>query len=270
MEEENRGAEQKRTAPGTGEQYLAALIKCADWVARPYKQLAEKNRANTEVLKELYMCACDGVPAEKAIEAQKKNPPEGALRFLRRKHIETMALGNYSDELSGIREITSTLEREIRMMSDMLTHIVNHVPNFDAMFPEEQRQMQEREKEDYENPAQEQRQYEEPVRDPDTKQSEERVKEHKMHIKGSVLEAGIQKIRGWKKVRKPRRKRIPDFMGELLDDGYSSEQLDYILDCMEDGADLEDIKRFASPKLPVDLMRRLRMLEERKEIGNGK
>lgn len=255
MEEEKKSPETRRSAPGTGEQYLLALIKCADWVGRPYKQLAEKNRTNTEALKELYLCACDGIPVEKAEEALKKNPPEGALRFLRRKHIENLALGNYSEELSGIKKTTSTLEHDVKTMSDMLTHIVSHVPDFDAMFPE--RSSGEREEK-----MRESMERETETEPPDPKEEKEQGKEN-------ILESGLQKIREWSKAKRRKKGRIPEFMGGLLEKGYSMEQLDYFLDCMEEGMTLEEIQKFASPKLSVELMRRLRMLEERKK-NDGK
>jgi len=280
VEEEKKSPETRRSAPGTGEQYLLALIKCADWIERPYKQLSEKNRANTEALKELYLCACDGVPAEKAAEALKKNPPEGALRFLRRKHIENLALGNYSEELSGIKKTTSTLEHDVKMMSDMLTHIASHVPNFDAMFPE--RPPGEQEGKTQENAVeerQENRMQKEPERagmgyasltlreSREREQGTEQLdpKEEKERRKENIFESGLQKIREWGRAKRIKKEHIPEFMGGLLEKGYSTEQLDYFLDCMEEGMTLEDVQKFASPKLPVELMQRLRMLEERKK-----
>lgn len=284
MEEEKKSPEPRRSAPGTGEQYLLALIKCADWVERHYKQLAEKNRSNTEALKELYLCACDGVPVEKAAEALKKNPPEGALRFLRQKHIENLALGNYSEELSGIKKTTSTLEHDVKMMSDMLTHIVSHVPNFDAMFPEQPpREQEEKTQENAMQERQENRMQKESERTGmgqvslELRESMEREtetelsdpKEEKEQRKENILESGWLKIREWGKAKRRKKGHIPEFMGGLLEKGYNTEQLDYFLDCMEEGMTLEEIQKFASPKLSVELMQRLRMLEERKR-DNGK
>lgn len=102
------------------------------------------------------------------------------------------------------------------------------------------------------------------------KQQETRGNMQETEKKGNILGSGLQKMKAWKKGNRKKRKHIPDFVEELLEDGYSSEQLGYILDCMEDGADPEEIKRFASPKLPVELMRRLRMMEKKEETGNGK
>lgn len=279
--EQGKSNETKRK--GTGEQYLYALIKCADWVDKPYKQLAEKNRVRPEVLKELYLCACDGVPIEKAIEAQEKNPPEGALKFLRRKFLESAATSEYQEQITGIKLTTSTLEKEVRQMSGMLKHIAEHVPDFDSMFPKETQQMLEQEIQSQEDVPKSGTQENEPEHVPEMNTQK--------HIQKDVVESGTIE-NGKKDVPKPgtqgnaqenvpksgtkknrnvwfpwERKRGPaDFIEKLLEVGYSNEQLDYLLDCMEEGLPIEEIERFSSPKLPVEVMRRLRRLEERKEI----
>lgn len=256
---------------GTGEQYLYALIKCADWVSKPYKQLAEKNRARPDIMKELYMCACDGVPIEKAMEAQEKNPPEGALRLVRRKFLESETTNEYQEQLTGIKETTVTLEREVQQMSGMLKHIVENVPDFDALFPKEVGEMEKK-------IAQKQKLVQKGVPKSGTLEqiksvpksgTQETEKEDvpefstQKQEKENVPKFGTKKRRRlpWEKTLEP-----AEFIERSLAQGYSSEQLEYLLDCMEEGVAVETIERFSSPKLPVDVMRRLRTLEERKEV----
>lgn len=234
MEAEKKEIPEKRSSPNTGEQYLIALIKCADWVARPYKQLCEKHRMNIEVLKELYLCACDGVPIEKALEAQEKEPLEGALRLLRQKHLENTAMDNYKGSIT-------TLKKEVEQMSAVLQHIADHVPDFDSMFPEKESEGQEPEKLVLGS------------------QKEQTLSEWDVPESGTK-KAKISRWFPWAKKRE-----TADFIKKLLEADYSREQMEYILDCIEDGLSPKYIQRFTSPKLPVDVMRRLRVLEERKE-----
>lgn len=254
---------------GTGEQYLYALIKCAEWVSTPYKQLAEKNRASPEVMKELYLCACDGVPIEKAIEAQKKNPPEGALRLVRRKFLESTTTNEYQEQLTGIKETTATLEKEVQQMSGMLKHIVENVPDFEALFPKE---VGEAEKET----AQKQRN----VPESGTKeQAKENVPKSgtKEQAKESVPKSGTKEQAKENATKSGTKRRIhlpweksmepAEFIERSLTEGYSNEQLSYLLDCMEEGVPVETIERFSSPKLPVGVMQRLRKLEERRDLN---
>lgn len=278
METEKNGEQAKNVEiekrKGTGEQYLFALIRCADWVEKSYKQLAEKNRANPEILKELYLCACDGVPVEKAIEALQKNPPEGALRFTRRKHLENVSMDEYQEQLSGIKKTTTALEKEVKQMSGMLQHIVEHVPDFDSMFPGDGDEPIESNME----PEQKKQSEEIVPKGPEQKQKKEDVPKSGTQADAdeNVPKSGTQtgadenvpksstkkrNIRfSWKRQKEP-----AEFIEKSIQEGYSNEQLEYLLDCMEEGLSVEKIERFASVKLPVDVMRRLRSLEERKE-----
>lgn len=64
--------------------------------------------------------------------------------------------------------------------------------------------------------------------------------------------------------RKPRReKEGRDFIEIFLNDKeYSQEQRDYLLRCLEEGDSVRDIRGFASPKLTVEMMQRLRSLQK--------
>lgn len=252
MDEEINVQAGKTNLPGTGEQYLDALIRCADWVPTPYKKLAALNKARPEVMKELYLCACDGIPAEKAEEAQEKRPPEGALRFLRRKYIQNETMGDYTEELTSIKATASYLEKEVKQMSETLQHIADHVPNFDAMFPERVLLQEKSETEDDKLQEKEDDKLQE-KEDDELQETEEKT------------DSGLQKIKKKWAARK-KQKGISYFMEEMMEKGYGTEQVDYLLTCLEEGLSVEQIRKFASPKLPIDVMQRLRMLEERKEI----
>lgn len=274
MEEEKNGEQGKNgeieKRKGTGEQYLYALIRCAEWVDKPYKMLVEKNKTRPEVMKELYLCACDSVPVEKAIEAQEKNPPESALRFIRQKHLENTAMDEYQEQIAGIKRTTVTLEKEVRQMSGMLKHIVERVPDFDSMFPGDENEAG--------NIVQEKRD-----QDKKSQEKKELVQNSILQVQDTqekgVPEFGTAKTAlkvkdvmnsGTKKESRTRwlswgKKNPANFIEKSLDAGYTNEQLDYLLDCMEEGVPVKQIERFSSPRLPVEVMRRLRSLEERKE-----
>lgn len=266
METEQKDIPEKQKHPGkkdmkdAGEQYLFALIKCADWVGKPYKQLAEKNRMNTEFLKQLYLCACDGIPIEEARAAQEKNPPEGALKFLRQKYLEESVVNSYQNELTDIKGTTAALEKEVKQMNGLLLHISDHVPDFDAMFPEDvPDEILDEEMADARELLPEKKPEAVPTGQGTGHPLQQASQE--MDVPKSGTKNGKKKWFPWK-----RKREAADFIERSLDAGYSKEQLEYLLDCMEEGMAVEEIEKFSSPKLPVDIMRRLRMMEERKEI----
>ena len=99
-----------------GEQYLGALFKCASWISPAYKEMAEKVKGKLEVLKELYLCSCDGVSEEKALETLDKDNPEVMLRFIRQKCVEERATKGYEEELKEIRKAAALVRHEMQDM----------------------------------------------------------------------------------------------------------------------------------------------------------
>lgn len=247
--------------PAQGEQYFMAAFKLAEWIPKQYKNLAAQYKS-VEIWKELYLCACDGVPVEKAAEAMQKNPPDGALAFVRQKHLENVLFRSYEQELSSIKETTSSLEQEVRTMSQTLTHLAEHVPQLDAMFPETDVPES--------GTQQDSAQTVPPVNTPEKKaETVEEAEKNKpgdgrIEKKEHPALSGMQGFGIWKKI-KQKKDNISAYLEKCLKEGYSSEQLEYLLDCMEDGMSIPELERIASPQLPVDMMRRLRMMEERKE-----
>ena len=119
-----------------GEQYLGALFKCASWISPAYKEMAEKAKGKLEVLKELYLCSCDGVSEEKALETLDKDNPEVMLRFIRQKCVEERATKGYEEELKEIRKAAALVRHEMQDMKEKLDAITEKVPSMAAMFPE--------------------------------------------------------------------------------------------------------------------------------------
>lgn len=262
--------EKEKNSDDIGRQYLYALLTCAEWVEEAYRQIARKNQKNREVLKELYMCACDDVPIEKVIEAQKQSHPEEALKFLRRKYMEDSTLDEYHKELTGIRKVTAGLEKEIGQMSGLLKHIAGNVSNFGIMFQEEGEIPKE---------ISDELSFQEMYADMAKTGSGTNQEQQKVKLEtdlGNVTKENDVPKSGTKTVKKKRKRsrcflwrrkeqEPAEFIEKSLIAGYEKEQLEYLLDCMEEGVPLEIIDKFASPKLPVEVMKRLRVLEERKE-----
>ncbi len=70
----------------------------------------------------------------------------------------------------------------------------------------------------------------------------------------------------WKRKEPPLRV----FIERKISEGFSGENLDFILTCIEEGMSQKEIDEVASPKLPVEVMQRLKELNQRKgEAKNG-
>lgn len=258
MEGGKIGAGQKRTAPGTGGQYLAALMKCADWISMDYKSLAAENMADVELLKELYMCACDGVPVELAMGARREGNPQAALHFVRMACIRDAGTVRGQDN-----------EEEKRDMGFA-------GPGFFAMFPEGQEEPLKPRRGELSSSKEEgglAEKAEEGLYDDVSEKGlgqEECSPWDRKCPKGKIIEKIFRKMEERNRGMKVKGKKITGFMEECLKEGYDREQLEYFLECMEKGMTLREIKRAASPKLPVEVMRRLHELERRKGKWIGK
>ncbi len=73
----------------------------------------------------------------------------------------------------------------------------------------------------------------------------------------------------FKRFCRSREHKITKYVEALAAQGYEKEQMEFLLDCMEEGMDIDEIRQFASPALPVHVMRRLKELSKRKEKLNG-
>lgn len=60
-----------------------------------------------------------------------------------------------------------------------------------------------------------------------------------------------------------RRESPKEFLSEIID-LYSTQQLHFIMDCMEEGIPIRNIRTFISPVLPVEIMQRLKKIEQEK------
>ena len=232
--------------------------------------MAEKAKGKLEVLKELYLCSCDGVSEEKALETLDKDNPEVMLRFIRQKCVEERATKGYEEELKEIRKAAALVRHEMQDMKEKMDVITEKVPSIAAMFPEE-----EPVKDAVEQPV-------EPVKEIIRKKelvSSENEKEQ-LAVPESGTNVVTEKEQGVKKWKdkihktfstllKSRTESIHKYVESLLEEGYTDEQLSFLLDCLEDGDTPEQIRKYASPKLPVEVMKRLKMMEEREDKKDG-
>lgn len=224
-----------KKAPATGEQYLRALFVVAEWIPEEYRGLA--SGLTQEVLRELYLCACENVPAKKAKEALEKKNREKALHHLRLKKIEEEALSESTLNLNDLMKRTEGFEKEIHDMAQTISQIAAaQGPTIQEVFPERKAETQQPKAESKEKP------------------------EISLPEKASEKQSFILSVR---------RKGQKHFVEKMFTKGYSNEQISFILDCIEEGLSEKQIKSFASPKLPVPIMLRLKNLKIKEGKHNG-
>lgn len=235
----------------SAQEYLYAMIRCAEWVSDDYKKLAEKNKEKLEILKELYLCACDGVPVEKVQGAlEQKKSSDKMLHAIRKKCLEESLTTDYEKEISKIQKKAAALEKNVNQMKDEVKDIKERMPTLESAFPE-QRDMEKAELEAV------------PISGKSQEQSEEPENRDKPEKKENVPKFGTggKSLSKFDWIRQFRVKAKRRYIEYLLQEGYDKEQLSYLMDCLEKGMTPGEIEKIASPKLPVEIMERLRQME---------
>lgn len=251
-------------------QYLYATIQAASWISDAYKKFAEKYKETKKPLQELYLCFCERVPLDILQMAELSEPVENSFRSARRKHIESELLKNYSSELEQLKAITAETENEIKQMSSTVNIIAEAIPTFDELF---MAPMDIEETKEVSNVLQNEKMSDAP----------KDVKKHDGLISGTsegqlvnTKEKTVNKDNWIKKVTKKltnllRLRNNPTSMVvNMISEGYSEQQINFILSCIEEGMSESDIQSFSDPRIPIEVMKKLKELKEKENLKHGK
>ena len=265
----------------TAEEYLWGVIYCADWIKPAYKKFADAYRTNPKALRELYLCFCDHVPESALKDAAKSDRVEVAFKICRKEHLEKEWLGDYSKTLQELSSISGEIGTEVKQMAGTVSNIAESMPNWDAMFSKEV-------------PA------ELPSKTVTTEIASKAVEKEKSKTVEALsipapatgmknesaeekgMERMVPKKKGKGNLIKLLKKKISEihhykshpslFVIELFSQGYTDVQINFILDCMEQGMTEKEIDEIADPKIPVDMMKKLRDMyfKKKENMENGK
>lgn len=237
---------EKEAESNQAPEYLFAAFMEADWIDEKYKSFGEKFRKEPKIIRELYLCACDGVDINMLHMAETKEPIENSFRGCRKRHLEERFLAGYTDDLNALKVISNAMVSEVKKVSQKVTHIAEHIPSMEEMFTQT-----EPPKESV-NEQQEKIINKVPVAD--------RIEVSVKHEKPSFMSNFRE---GFFRLKRPAK-----YVEKLVSEGYSEEQIAFILDCLESGDKIKDIEAFASPKITVELMKKLRDVQKG-ELNNG-
>lgn len=273
-----------KESSNSAEEYLWGVIYYADWIKPAYKKLADAYRTNSKALRELYLCFCDKVPESALKEAAKSERVELAFKLCRKEHLEKEWLGEYSQKLQELSSVSSEIENEVKQMSGTVSNIAEAMPAWDEMFSKEipdvlPTQTVSTELSSKSNKTVKQ---EKPPKVEKVLESFSGPSDNSKKTEKTATESVTQKKKGKGNFFKLLKKKISEifyrkntpslFVIELYTQGYSDAQINFILDCMEQGMTEKEIDKIADPKIPVDMMKKLRDMHMRKkgDIKNGK
>lgn len=251
-------------------QYLYAVIKEADWIDKEYKHFAEKYKKTEKPLIELYLCICDNVSLDVLQLVELNEPVEEAFRECRQKHLESIYTKKYSNDIRKIKHIAAATEKEVKNMSGTVKLLAENIPSFDEMFSHpmdnEKDEVSQEKKGFLKNESKAENDKKEKVEHKSNEYFEKRNYSTNVNKPGKT---SFQKfLDKQNSIFSMYKKKSPaKYIETLVKEGYSIEQIDFILDCMEAGDSIREVEEFASPKITVELMKKLRELRK-KERGS--
>lgn len=248
-------------------QYLYAVIKEADWIDKEYKQFAEKYKKTEKPLIELYLCICDNVSLDVLQLVELNEPVEESFHECRQKHLESIYTKKYSNDIRKIKHIAAATEKEVKNMSGTVKLLAENIPSFEEMFSHpienEEDEVSQDKKSFLENESKAEKERQEHKGDEDFEKRDYLINAHK-----SARNSFRRFLDKQNSIFSMYKKKSPaKYIETLTKEGYSIEQIDFILDCMEAGDAIREIEEFASPKITVELMKKLRELQK-KERGS--
>lgn len=225
----------------TAEEYLWGVIYFADWVKPAYKKFADAYRTDSKALRELYLCFCDKVPEKALKEAAKKGRAAAAFARCRKEHLKK----TWMQEAENMDEVPPDAFPEV--FSDELQEEPPEKPKApEKPKPPETAKSPEKPK---------------PPEKPKTPEKTEQAEKHKTEgvIPGKRKTCDfIQQLRNIVGGNDTLQDNPSRFVIELYAQGYSDLQINFILESIELGMTKKEIKKIADPKIPVEVMEKLR------------
>lgn len=251
--------EKKQVPSYTAEQYLMTAFSRADWIRPEYKQLSGLCKENPRALRELYMCACDKVSIEAVRLAISNEPVEENLKKVRSKHFENKYIDIHNFYVNELTETVDALRKEVEVLSSASNKFTETIPSLEELFssvPVHGGSGQH---------IQELMNKEEAAKKQSIDSNVENEKlSQEMHSQNRSVtqrrEKNMSKCNLFFGGTFMKKFRPAEFLEQLYKEEYNSEQINYIIGCIEEGLDEKEIKTFISPKFEVDTMKRLRRL----------
>lgn len=220
---------------------LALLQKSEAFVSKDYKNIALQYNTNLQVLREIYVCACDNVPAKDVITMLEKENAANYLRQLRYKMIANDIIGEGKNKLGDISAIADTIQGKLGSMEKTIKNLHDNSSELNELFVDLQ---------------------------PPSGAMVMSVAQDNHHAKDKSSKKANYAVADTfkkKKLNRRQKKNVAAYIGLLKEEGYSSEQISYVLDLCEGGMKPTEIEEFIHPGLTIEMMEKIRTMKQNKK-----
>lgn len=215
---------------------LTLLQKAEAFVSNDYKNIALQYNTNLQVLREIYSCACDNIPAKEVIGVLEKENAASYLRQLRYKIIANEVIGEGKNKLGDISAIADTIQNKLGTMEKTIQTLHDNSSELSELFVD--------------------------IRPPSGAVVMSVTQESNFSTKNS-RKSSENTVDTFKKKRLTRKQKtnVAAYIGLLKEEGYSSEQISYVLSLAEEGMKPVEIEEFIHPGLTIEMMEKIKNMK---------
>lgn len=246
---------------------LKTLLQDAEpFVNDDYRNIALQYSTSLQILREIYSCACDNVPAKEVQGVLEKKNDASYLRQLRYERIVNEAIGDGKNKLADLSAIADTIHSKLASMEKTIKNLQENSSDLNELFvdikPPKDAVVMSVAKNGLSAGAY--------VRSMDRSTTGENNTTALYGRNTASANEGADSKRSYSRKRRLTHRQKKDaaaYIALLKEEGYTSEQISYVLDLLESGMKPAETDSFIHPGLSVEMMEKLRLMKEKSNIN---
>lgn len=218
---------------------LMELLKGENFMSADYTNIALQNGTNLNVLREIYLCACDKISVKDVQEVidNRKTDIAGYLRKIRYQKACGVIIGKGNNTLKDMSKLADAVQAKINTLGESIMTVEKKTGELSDMFV-------------------------------DIKPPQGAVTMPYAGVQQTAtadVKREDEKTASFKRKRLKRRQKtdIAEYISLLKEEGYKSEQISYVLSLAEKGVTPAEMEEFIHPGISVDMMEKIRLMKKK-------
>lgn len=220
------------------------ICKAEAFVNDDYKNTALQYSTNAQILREIYTCAWDSVPADEVSKVLESTNDARAIRQLRYEFLTDRQLGKSKDKINDINAVMNVLEKKVSSVEKTFKELQQSSTDLQSMFVDNL--------------------------PPQGALTVDKTPAANTVNNSRVPDMSVSQMKKTgnfkrKRLTRKQKKDIVSYIDLLTSEGYSAAQVGYVLKCAEDGMSPVEIEEFIHPDLSVQMMEQIRVMKNKQK-----
>ena len=209
---------------------LMELLKGENFMSADYTNIALQNGTNLNVLREIYLCACEVID-------NRKTDIAGYLRKIRYQKACGVIIGKGNNTLKDMSKLADAVQAKINTLGESIMTVEKKTGELSDMFVD--------------------------IRPPQGAVTMPYA--GVQQTAAADVKREDEKTASFKRKRLNRRQKndIAEYISLLKEEGYKSEQISYVLRLAEEGVTPAEMEEFIHPGISVDMMEKIRRMKKK-------